>query len=183
MPTPNLSRGSTGIDLRGVPDGRHPLVLKGGGLVVDAELDRVLGDFRFEGSVEWAPGSRGIRGVLEGRFRSTCDRCLVPFDRNVRIDVDVPILLAGEPVPAVDDASIEAALRLSPEDLALDLAEPFRAAVLLEVPIKNLCRADCRGLCPLCGADRNATECACETSRRDPRWEALGGLSQPPEEE
>jgi uncharacterized protein len=180
MAAPNLARGSTGIDLRGVPDGCYPLTLSGSGLVVDAELSRVLDEFRFEGSVSWTPGDRRIRGVLEGRYRSTCDRCLVPFERGVRVDLDVPVILAEEPGAKEAD---DAAVRTSASEPDLDLAGPFRAAVLLEVPIKNLCREDCRGLCPVCGADRNAGNCACQPTRGDPRWEALGGLAFPPSEE
>lgn len=149
---------------------------------MDPELDRVLEDFRFEGSVEWQPGNRWVRGSLAGRFRSACDRCLVRFDREVRVDVEVPLRVGPEAGAPADDV-VEGALRLSAEDLTADLTEPFRAAVLLEAPIKNLCREDCRGLCPVCGADRNAAGCRCETSRGDPRWEALRGVSFPPSEE
>jgi uncharacterized protein len=112
-----------------------------------------------------------------------CDRCLVAFDRDVRIDVDVLLALGQEARPTEQEESSDVVLRVAPEDLSLDLAEPFRAAVLLDMPIKNLCRGDCRGLCPVCGADRNTTNCTCEPPRGDPRWEALGGLSFPKNEE
>ncbi len=69
------------------------------------------------------------------------------------------------------------------EDPTLDLGPAFRAAVLLEVPIKNVCRGNCRGLCPVCGADRNTAPCTCETPRGDPRWKALGDVQLPRHEE
>lgn len=184
MPIPNLARGSTGIDLRGVPQGSHPLALRGDSLPVDRELDRVLADFTFDGVVDWVPGNRRIRGVLSGTLRSNCDRCLVRFDREVRLEVDVPLLAGGEAgSPDADPEEQEAALAVTPEDPTLDLAEPFGALVLLDVPIKNLCRADCRGLCPDCGTDLNAAECACGKTRTDPRWQALGGIEFPKGEE
>ena len=184
MPIPNLARGSTGIDLRGAPEGIHPLALRGESLTVDADLDRVLQDFRFDGFVDWIPENRRIHGVLAGTIRSNCDRCLVRFDRDVRVDVDVRLLFREEGGAADEDpVEAETAVRLSVEDPTVDLSGPFGASVLLEVPIKNVCREDCRGLCPECGADRNAGECACEPSRGDPRWNALGGLTFPPSEE
>ena len=182
MAAPYFPPGSTGIDLHGVPDGTYPLVLQGESLEVDGELQLLL-DYRFDGSLDWTRGQRRLRGTLGGRFRSTCDRCLVAFDRDVRIDVDVLLALGQEARPTDPEESSEVVLRVAPEDLWLDLAEPFRAAVLLDMPIKNLCRGDCRGLCPVCGADRNTTDCACEPPRGDPRWEALGGLSFPKNEE
>ena len=160
----------------------HPLELRGGVLPVDPELDRELLDFRFQGFVDWIPGRRRVHGVLAGTFRSNCDRCLGRFDREVRLEVDVPVLLGEEP-EAADLEAEESALRVAADDAALDLAKPFGVVVLLEVPIKNLCREDCRGLCPGCGADRNAADCGCEPSRKDPRWNALGGLRFPPNEE
>lgn len=183
MAAPNVPPGSTGIDLRGVPEGTYPLVLQGESLRVDGELDRLLVDFRFEGTLEWTRDARRVRGALAGRFRSTCDRCLVSFDRNVQVDVDVVLALGQESQPADGEDASAVALRVAREELSLDLAGPFRTAVLLEVPIKNLCRSDCRGLCPVCGADRNTTVCACEPPRGDPRWEGLGGLSFPEHEE
>jgi uncharacterized protein len=183
MRVPNLVRGSTGIDLRGIPDGTFPLDLQGDVLVVDAELDRVLERFRFVGSLEWTPERRRIHGVLAGRFRSACDRCLACFERDVRAEVDLP-LQSGSPERSIGaEPTVDKLPRVVAEDPTLDLAEAFRAAVLLEVPIKNVCRADCRGLCPVCGADRNAAPCSCEPPRGDPRWKALGGIEFPGNEE
>jgi uncharacterized protein len=46
----------------------------------------------------------------------------------------------------------------------------------LNIPMKPLCRPDCQGLCPVCGADRNAGACSCVESSPDPRWAALAAL-------
>jgi len=58
----------------------------------------------------------------------------------------------------------------------LETAPLVAEQVLLEVPMKPLCRADCLGLCPRCGADRNLTPDCCRDERGDARWEALGEL-------
>ncbi len=46
----------------------------------------------------------------------------------------------------------------------------------LNIPMKPLCRPDCKGLCPTCGADRNETACSCEEPTADSRWAALAAL-------
>ena len=51
----------------------------------------------------------------------------------------------------------------------------MRDAIVLELPMAPLCREDCRGLCPQCGADRNEAECGC-VAPRDPRWANLDVL-------
>ncbi len=52
----------------------------------------------------------------------------------------------------------------------------------LNVPMKPLCRPDCQGLCPTCGADRNEDACSCEERSADPRWAALAALKSRLEE-
>jgi uncharacterized protein len=51
-----------------------------------------------------------------------------------------------------------------------------RENLLLDAPIAPVCRPDCAGLCPTCGADLNAATCHCEAVVVDPRWEALSQL-------
>ena len=122
--------------------------------------------------------TRTNRGVLaEARVqtavRQECSRCLE--------DVTAPVSakIAEEYFPTVDLRTGAAATR--PEDEGymltdaheLDLTEPVRQAVLLEQPMKPLCRADCRGLCPNCGQNLNERACACTPEPADPRLSQL----------
>jgi uncharacterized protein len=59
------------------------------------------------------------------------------------------------------------------DGLELDLTYEVREAVLVDIPIQNLCSADCRGLCPTCGIDLATGQCDCRRDAIDPRWEAL----------
>jgi uncharacterized protein len=52
--------------------------------------------------------------------------------------------------------------------------------VLLELDEERLCRAECAGLCPSCGIDRNSGDCDCSVMVRDDRWAALDGLAVDP---
>jgi uncharacterized protein len=62
------------------------------------------------------------------------------------------------------------------EDGQLDLAPLVRETVLLELDVERVCREDCAGLCPVCGVDRNESDCDCDTSVTDDRWAALEGF-------
>jgi uncharacterized protein len=59
---------------------------------------------------------------------------------------------------------------------SLLLEDVLREQVLLSLPVRTLCKPDCKGLCPRCGENRNSTACTCEEGPADPRWEALAGL-------
>ncbi len=68
------------------------------------------------------------------------------------------------------------ATRIAIEGDQIDLAPAVREYVLIELPDGPLCRDDCAGICPVCGADRNESHCECDTSVRDERWAALDDL-------
>ena len=55
----------------------------------------------------------------------------------------------------------------------IDLAPVVRDVVIAALPIRNLCRPDCKGLCPKCGADLNQADCGCDREVVDPRLAAL----------
>ncbi len=61
----------------------------------------------------------------------------------------------------------------------VDLEPLLREQILLAVPFAPLCSESCRGLCPVCGIDRNTGTCTCEAVPPDPRWSALKNLNKP----
>ena len=63
------------------------------------------------------------------------------------------------------------------KDETLDLGELMREQFILALPMKPLCRADCAGLCPVCGMNRNRETCGCQSEWIDPRMEALRRLT------
>lgn len=90
---------------------------------------------------------------------------------------------ASAPAAAADAGDVELGMELAEDDLDLygyeneqvDLTPLFRDQVILAVPFAPLCREDCKGLCPQCGADRNRETCDCKPPV-DPRWAALQNL-------
>jgi uncharacterized protein len=58
----------------------------------------------------------------------------------------------------------------------IDIAGPVREALILELPLKPLCREERRGLCPVCGVNRNERACDCKVEKTDSRWDGLRNL-------
>ncbi|MCI0403021.1 MAG: DUF177 domain-containing protein [Acidobacteria bacterium] len=137
-------------------------------------------DFRQSAVLE-VEGSADLVGVeihLEGRFRTqlemTCARCLEPLTQKVAASFD----LVYRPVDSIrrDDE-----IALGPEDAdvgfyagqGLFLADALAEQVHLALPMKVLCRAECKGLCPSCGANLNRDRCRCGPRPVDPRLAPL----------
>jgi uncharacterized protein len=106
-----------------------------------------------------------VRGMVEAEWSASCSRCLAPVAGHIAVHVDE----LYEPHP------LEGETYLLDVDV-IDLEPLVRDAILLELPAKPVCREDCAGLCPTCGADRNVTACDCVTEDLDPRWAALRSL-------
>ena len=66
----------------------------------------------------------------------------------------------------------EGAFRLTPSH-EVNLREAVRQTALTVQPLKPLCRLDCQGLCPQCGANRNEVSCGCASEAIDARWRPL----------
>jgi uncharacterized protein len=83
-------------------------------------------------------------------------------------------ILTGRPLP-VDLDDLDEAVVIDSHHI-MDLAETIRQHLLLALPIHPLCRPDCAGICPICGAARNREPCSCQAEPVDPRWAALASL-------
>lgn len=111
-----------------------------------------------------------------GVFALDCARCLEPFDWPVEIDFDEEFLPSislstGAPVPTSEDD----ALRID-ERHVLDLSEIARQYLTTAIPLQPVCRPDCAGICPGCGADLNTTPCGCVRGFIPDQFGALAAL-------
>ena len=117
------------------------------------------------------------QGQVHATVTLECARCLRHYTAELRNTADFVIcsevLAAERAQEGIDD---EDYVYLRGMDLRVDITEPVRQAVELAVPMMPLCTADCRGICPRCGANRNEQPCDCETKETDPRWDGLRGL-------
>ena len=106
-------------------------------------------------------------GRITGTTTHPCRRCLADTTTDVADEAHLIFASAGD--PDIDDPDV---YMLGPRDKVLDLRPVVRELWLLSAPVFALCREDCKGLCPTCGADRNAGPCACRPAP-DARWDAL----------
>lgn len=115
-----------------------------------------------------------VQGTLAGRMEAECRRCL---DR-MELEVDEEVSLWFEPAGkdnAEEDGEGESYL-LPERGAELDLGEPLREQILLRLPEYVLCRADCSGLCPRCGAKRSLGPCGCVEAPAASGWDALNKI-------
>ena len=127
----------------------------------------VASEVRVTGRIYNRSGVVRFSAVAGYRCSAACARCNRPisFDAEVRSE---HILLAHAEHELSDPYILTEDMRLDPDAL---IAEDL----FLEMPARFLCREDCKGLCPSCGADLNEGPCACEAPK-DPRWDALKDL-------
>ena len=98
-----------------------------------------------------------------------CDRCAEPFERSFSFEGSAVL------VTRLNGENAEDEYILIP-DAQFDADEFAESCILLNMPTKVLCSEDCKGVCPVCGANLNVQTCSCQTKRVDPRLEALRQL-------
>jgi uncharacterized protein len=115
-----------------------------------------------------------LRGHLETALDLQCARCLDPVEQDIQRDFDLlyrPLGAdAGRDELSVTDAEAEIGYY---QGGGLLLEDVLREQVLLALPLKITCRAECKGLCPQCGKNLNQEQCSCSIHLEDPRWAAL----------
>ena len=147
------------------------------------ELDLEDGDFRFVSPLQVALRfNRSVQtfqvgGQIHGRLEGECCRCLVPVTEEFSVELQLLLQrqqLSGEEREALsDDGDVEI---VDPGAKQVDLKERLREAVVLDLPLRVYCSADCKGLCPQCGHHLNSGACACQAGQPDARWAALRNL-------
>ena len=148
-----------------------------------AEIDFDLNDVRLtgpvsaRGTVEKHAGWFEIHALVKGTAAIDCCRCLEPLERQLSIPFNIRFVRANGSGEAHEREVDSGELDLSElESDDIDLKEVVREQILLDLPEQVFCRADCKGLCPKCGANRNLIDCKCENEDVDPRWAALKDL-------
>jgi len=146
-----------------------------------AELGRpgllTLAPAEVDGALTYADPAFLLDLGLASRATIECDRCLKPveFELAGRVQLMVVGSERRERETEHEERELEEG-ELGVLELAGELFESVplvREQLLLELPAKPLCREECAGLCPTCGADLNLGPCGCARRAIDPRWAAL----------
>jgi len=146
------------LDAEGIDPGRSVVPSE-----AQAQVDVTL--VAFDGGID-------AKGTVRAPWVGVCRRCATPVSGELVIALNERFALGASPDANSDEADFYPIV-----DDTIDLGPMARDALVLELPAAPLCRADCAGLCPTCGADRNegGGECGC-VAPPDPRWANLDVL-------
>ncbi len=124
-------------------------------------------EYSFENPVKVSGEIRNIGSALkialkvEGEYTSFCDRC----------GCDISASILGEAEENITGESVEIDSEMFVlNGHVLDISGAVESLVYSSLPMRNLCKDDCKGLCSKCGTDLNKSECNCDTTRYDPRF-------------
>ena len=114
-----------------------------------------------------------VHGTIEAMAHETCDRCLVRFKGNFQSLLNV---ILTDDQSLLNEKNVDV-IQFTDTEEFIDLSSVIHDLVLLEEPIKRLCKNSCKGLCPSCGKNLNETTCTCTVSKYHSRWDALKKLN------
>lgn len=140
-----------------------------------------IGPVDCRGSLTFSDPDYVLHGGLAWEQTVSCNRCLKPVKLPASADLDLVLVERSRP-SSKGQAGAETELSESDLGVLEVQGDSFESRplvleqVALGVPMKPLCREDCRGLCPVCGVDRNETSCDCAARTTDPRWAGLAAL-------
>lgn len=129
--------------------------------------------------LENTDGEVRIEGRLAVTMEAECDRCLTglarfPLDASFDLFYQPNSTVAGLDEIAIHEGEAEIGFY---QGSGLELEDILREQVLLLLPMQRVCSEDCRGICPICGTNRNETVCDCTGAPAHDRWNALQNLS------
>ncbi len=145
---------------------------------------RQTSPLRWNATAERAGEEIRITGFLETTVELNCSRCLEPAKVEVRRPFDLFFRESDENMFDEDEVA------LTEEDTRtaffsgtqLAIGDILREQVLLALPMKVLCKVDCKGLCPVCGTNRNLNSCSCTDESFSPHIESLREIKRKLEE-
>jgi uncharacterized protein len=113
-----------------------------------------------------------LEGTVLATMRTICARCTVDFDLPVTAEVDGFYVEPGHEQGLPEEQEVE----LIREE-RIDIEPALAQAIVVELPLAPLCSAECKGLCPKCGADMNVAPCSCEVASPSGPFAALKDIA------
>jgi uncharacterized protein len=127
--------------------------------------------------VEESEAQIRIQGKYSVEMTAQCDRCLgrarFPLDASFDLFYRPASDIAREEEIEIDEGETEIGFY---EGAGLELEDVLREQIVLALPMQKVCSEACKGICPVCGRNRNETECDCHVQPADDRWGALRNL-------
>lgn len=141
------------------------IVLKEDSFYDGKEYSGILTPIKLLANLEKTDHMITLNGKVSGVLELTCSRCLKKFAHAININInerftDKKIVDCDEDIFFINDGYI-------------DITQIIENNIILALPIKRLCKENCKGLCPKCGTNLNDSTCNCKENDIDPRWEKL----------
>ena len=127
------------------------------------DVVRFLSPVHFEGSAEKTDDFYTVKGKIRTEVCMNCVLCLTP----VKVFVECNFFQEYSDIGAGDKDTE------SFQGDYIDITKALKDTIICEIPIRVLCKDDCKGLCPKCGKDLNLGECACDNTYYNPSFESL----------
>ena len=148
-----------------------------GDLALEDERVSLLEPPAVSGGIRQKGSRVHVGGKVTARLQVECDRCLKLVELPIESDFKLEYVTAEE-------YQAQQAVELTEKDLdlsvfdgeAIDIDDLVKEELVLGLPDHVLCNENCKGMCAVCGLNRNLTECGCETHEVDPRWAGLKKL-------
>ncbi|HEX4169719.1 MAG TPA: DUF177 domain-containing protein [Bryobacteraceae bacterium] len=161
------------LELRAV---KFQVEVPAGQIDFDSKLNQAS-NLHAEGAAQLlndALGEIRVTGDLRVSIEGVCDRCLENAAYSVENHFDLIYMPADEVATGGEDEIDEAGAEVGYyEGSGLELNDVLREVVLLALPMRLVCQEDCKGICPVCGQNRNQADCGCEQKPSDDRWNKL----------
>ena len=116
-----------------------------------------------------------VSAALDSEAPCTCSRCLRECTQHIHMAIEEEFLPLADSETGTREGGLDDSVGSSgiDQDNILDLSEAVRQYYSLNMPMKPVCRDDCKGMCLTCGADLNNSPCQCDNSSRDMAWGRL----------
>lgn len=112
-----------------------------------------------------------VAGQVWGTLHLSCSRCLEEYEQDFKLDVDERFWFESAPADETEGYEVR--------DQVMDLEPMLRDVIVLSIPMRPVHAEDCKGLCPVCGADLNVSDCRHAEPAVDARWAPLQRLAAP----
>lgn len=146
---------------------------------LESEIAKLKDETLVKGILTKQIAETDVEGKITANIEIECTRCLTPLEKKMEIPFRAVFI-------APEHYSEDKETELGADDLdvsiiendEINLTEIVREQILLNLPEQVFCREDCKGLCPICGVNKNTQSCDCEESEIDPRWAKLKELKR-----
>lgn len=149
---------------------------------IEAELDisedkrdafKIVSPVKIAGEIVNFGGELELTLSAKTKLRLTCDRCAEKYERGFEFEIFERLRHKEQDETESDDENPDVTYFSGD---SIDLSEIAYSNLILNMPAKNLCKDDCKGLCPICGVNLNDKTCDCSDEVTDPRFDILDSL-------